>query len=366
MNRAGMKRLFTRALMPALAGFLLLGVTATAGAEPVAHPHGGFPTGFFGMSGGADLNQLPDAAFTDEMNLMQQAGVHWLRVTIPWERVHHIEAFPEKWALIDRVMTAAQSRDMQVLGIVDNPPAWAEQDIPQIPCTVQPPFNESEYATFVGELAARYPSSVLSAIEIENSPNIVGVWKHPDPCAYAQLLKQAYPAIKHANSAIEVLNGGVGGTKTDATHIAGDTFIAGLYKYGAKGSFDAVSFHPYSYPCFPSKACSLVRTWDRVPAVYQTMVANGDGTKQIWATEFGSPTNGKPGDGHVSEQDQAGIMVDAMKQWKKLPYTGPFFVFQFRDNGTNPNVKNDWFGVVSHDLTHLKPAYAAFKKLATR
>jgi hypothetical protein len=263
------------------------------------------------------------------------------------------------------VIDGAASRHMQVVGIVDNPPDWAKQHVPPVPCAVQPPFSLKAYAKFVGDFAKRYPASTLAAIELENSPNIAGIWPKPDPCAYAQLLQKAYPAIKHANPAIKVLNGGVGGVKNDATHIAGDLFFAQLYNYGAQGNFDIASFHPYSYPCFPSQTCAKKRAWYRVPSVHDTMVANGDGAKQIWATEFGAPTNGLPSDGHVSEATQAAIMLDGMQEWRKLSYVGPFFVFNFSDNGTDPRVKNDWFGIVSKDLTHLKPAYAAYRKLAT-
>jgi hypothetical protein len=107
------------------------------------------------------------------------------------------------------------------------------------------------------------------------------------------------------------------------------------------------------------------RSWYRTPLVRKTMVAYGDGAKKIWATEFGSPTNGIAGDGHVDEQTQAAIMVDAMQEWQKKTYGGPFFVFQFRDNGTDPAVKNDWYGLVSHDLRTLKPAYTSYRQLAT-
>lgn len=349
----------TRLLVAAFAAVFVVGN------NPAAHAATTFPSGFFGISAGADMTQLSDSVLTNEMNLMQQAGVHWLRVAIPWGRVDHIKAYPRKWELIDRLINAAASRGMQVVGIVDNPPDWAKQQIPRIPCTVQPPFNLTAYASFVGALAKRYPASTLSAIELENSPNLAGIWPHPDPCAYAQLMKQAYPSIKLAKPAIKVLNGGVGGTRSDATHIPGDVFFAALYENGAKGNFDVASFHPYSYPCFPSKACAKNRSWYRIQKVRDAMVANGDGAKQIWATEFGSPTNGTANDGHVSEATQAAIMVDGMNEWRKLSFAGPFFVFNFSDNGTDPNVKNDWFGLVSKDLTYLKPAYAAYRKLAT-
>lgn len=361
-------RALTRSVAVAIAATLLLGTPSVASVPSTtatATPQT-FAASFFGMSAGADLTQLPDAAFNKELDLMQQAGVHWLRAAIPWGRVHHVKDYPDKWNLIDRLVQGASTRNMQVLGIVDNPPDWAKVNVPRVSCTVQPPFDLTEYAKFVGRLAARYSASVLSAIELENSPNLSGIWSHPDPCAYAALMKLAYPAVKNANPAIKVLNGGVGGTKTDSTQIAGDVFFADLYKYGAKGNFDIASFHPYSYPCFASKPCSKDRSWYHIPSVRATMVNHGDGAKPIWATEFGAPTNGGSArDGHVSEQTQAALIVDGMKAWHQYSFAGPLFVFQFRDNGTDPRVKNDWFGLVTNDLSRLKPSYTAYKSLAT-
>jgi hypothetical protein len=94
------------------------------------------------------------------------------------------------------------------------------------------------------------------------------------------------------------------------------------------------------------------------------MVDNGDGAKPIWATEFGSPTNGKLDDGHVTEAQQSSIMVDGMQLWVQLPYGGPFFVFAFRDSGTDPTKKSNWFGLVSRDFKHKKIAYSTYKSLA--
>jgi hypothetical protein len=95
------------------------------------------------------------------------------------------------------------------------------------------------------------------------------------------------------------------------------------------------------------------------------MVQYGDGDKQIWATEFGSPTNGNVGDGHVDEAAQASIMLDAMRLWVALPYTGPFFAFTLRDHGTNRHLKGDWFGLVSRDFHHKKQGYYDYRYEAT-
>lgn len=189
MRTGGANQTLRRAALAAVAIALFVG-----GGAPVADAAQPYPADFFGISAGADLAQLPAAVLNREMDLMQQAGVHWVRAAVPWAQVQRVEKDPDQWESIDRVVDAAASRHMQVLGIVDNPPEWAKQNIPRIPCKVQPPFDLTAYATFTGALARRYPASVLSAIELENSPNLGGLWKHPDPCAYAQLMKQSYPA----------------------------------------------------------------------------------------------------------------------------------------------------------------------------
>ena len=320
------------------------------------------------MSMGADLTQLSDELFDKELNTMKKIGVHWVRASIPWSLVepHGPEADEEDWILIDRLVQTVQAEGMQLIGIIDSPPIWAGESVAPVPgCAKTPPFQLDAYAGFAAEVAARYTSEMLSALEIENSPNLTGeAWPAPDPSAYTYLLKHTYASVKAVDAGILVLNGGVGGVKNTDGNIAGANWIAALYANGAKDSFDAVSFHPYSYPCSPSEGCPT-RTWNDLPKVRQSMVDNGDAAKEIWVTEFGSPTNGVANDGHVTEARQASIMVDAMHVWVAQPWSGPFFVFEFRDFGVEPGDKSDWFGLVSNNMKHKKPAYGAYQYLAT-
>jgi hypothetical protein len=341
------------------------GAVRSARVSGPAKPVPPFKPQFFGMSMGGDLIQLPDAKFDAELNTMKKIGVHWVRASIPWGLVHHDSPTDQQWILVDRLVETVQAEGMQLVGIIDNPPLWAEASPPPVAgCSTRPPFDLQAYADFAAEVAARYTSSALSAIEVENSPNLTGVWPTPDPCDYAKLMKLTYPAIKAVDPGVVVLNGGVGGTKSKGANIDGAKWVAELYQNGAGATFDALSYHPYSYPCLPSTGCPT-RTWGTLAKVRQTMTQNGDAAKQIWATEFGSPTSGVAGDGHVDEATQSQIMVDAMRQWVAFAYGGPFFVYEFRDFGTNPVDKSDWFGIVSYDLRHKKPAFFAYQYLAT-
>ena len=342
---------------------------ATGTAQPAVRPAGAVPpftAGFFGMSMGGDLIQASDVLFDKELNTMKTIGVHWVRASIPWGLVQPHGPDGQEWIRVDRLVETVQAEGMQLIGIIDNPPIWAgTSPAPVAGCANKPPFDLQAYTNFATKVATRYKSAEISAIEVENSPNLPGVWPTPDPCDYTALMKKVHPAVKAVDSGIVVLNGGVGGTTTKNGAIAGATWIADLYAHGAKGMFDAVSFHPYSYPCSPLQSCAAQRTWGALPTVRQTMTANGDGALKIWASEFGSPTSGVSGDGHVDEATQSSIMVDAMKTWAGFSYGGPFFVYEFRDFGTDTTDKSDWFGLVSNNLKHQKPAFFAYKYLAT-
>jgi hypothetical protein len=342
----------------------------SSAAKPPPGPKPPFTPDFFGASAGAEITTLPDNAFDREMNLMQHIGVHWIRAVFPWAMVQSQDADPndEEWAYVDRLVNFAGALGMQVDAIVDNAPVWATESVPHVNCSVQPNFDIQAYANFAAEVAARYPTSVVSAIELQNAPNLPGTWTTPDACGYTKMMQLTYPAIKAVNPTVTVLTGGLGAQsaiRKGVHSIAGDVFFSQMYAQGAQGYFDALSWHPYSYPCTPSGSCSLPRPWYKNSTVRQLMVDHGDGSKQIWATEFGSPTNGQDGDGHVDEATQSSIMLDAMNQWVQLPYAGPFFVFSFRDHGTDPAHKDNFFGLLSQDFKHKKPAYYAYRKIAT-
>jgi hypothetical protein len=99
------------------------------------------------------------------------------------------------------------------------------------------------------------------------------------------------------------------------------------------------------------------------PSLRSVMVDNGDGAKQIWATEFGAPTDG-PAGSHVSEGSQANMIADAYDTWSTYDWGGPLFAYQGRDLGTNTNTRENFFGLLHNDFTE-KPAYEAYKSAAS-
>jgi hypothetical protein len=169
--------------------------------------------------------------------------------------------------------------------------------------------------------------------------------------------------IKAADPTATVVTGGLAPAPTDGTDYAPVDFLQGVYAAGGQGSFDAVGAHPYCWPAMPGDT----DTWSAWYQMYGTahslrsvMVANGDGDKNIWATEFGAPTDG-PAGSYVSQATQAAMITRAYQLWAGYSWAGPLFTYQGRDQGTDPSTNENFYGFINNDGTP-KPAFAAYQQ----
>jgi polysaccharide biosynthesis protein PslG len=137
-------------------------------------------------------------------------------------------------------------------------------------------------------------------------------------------------------------------------------YLNNVYAAGGGGSFDAVAFHPYLFTnnrdarFSTGKVNSPRSLYDELRGV---MNANGDGSKQIWATEFGEATS------KVDEATQAAWIQDFITAWRGLPGAGPAFVYTTRDRNTGSSNAQDTYGVYRTDWTP-KPAADVVRNLA--
>jgi polysaccharide biosynthesis protein PslG len=288
-----------------------------------------------------DINKTLDA--------MQAMGVQNVRILIPWNNVEPANNY-FYWNKVDALVDAAYSRNMGILGVLNSTPAWAVA--PGQPAPASPPVSTTEYAQFVGAVAQRYAGKI-SAYEVWNEPNASTFWyPSPDPAAYTQLLQAAYPAIKAADPNATVI-GGVVGWVTDYPNraISPAKFVQGMYDAGAQGYFDALSYHPYQYqvPFGQGRPYGAASPINQLDLIHQEMVTAGDGSKLIWATEYGEPTS------VVSEATQASFISNFLNTWSSFDYTGPSFIYTTRDRNTGSTNTQDTFGVLRTDWTR-KPA----------
>ena len=317
----------------------------------------------FGVAAGGNMHNLGPAELAREFDTYRDGGAGWTRIDINWELIQRNGRGTFDWAAFDRVVQAARAHGLSVLATILYTPSWAR---PAGTDGTYAPSDLSAYAEFAAAAAAHYAPMGVHTWEIWNEPNI-GFWKPaPDPERYTQMLKLAYTAIKTADPSAFVVSAGLSpyGALGDVSQRAMNplTFLERMYAAGARGSFDALGWHPYNFGGIgfhPASAWSQVA--ETKPSARSIMVANGDGDKQIWGTEFGAPT-GSAGDA-VSDAAQAQLVTAGYAKWKTWSFAGPLFWFSFRDAGTNKSDREDNFGLLRYDFSP-KPSFAAYQRAA--
>jgi len=320
----------------------------------------------FGVADGGDIQTLSRADLARYLDGVRGAGARWIRIGIYWEVIQRAGPRSYEWRPFDRVVNAARRRRLAVLGVILYTPGWARAR--GMPGTA-PPRDLRDYAAFAGR-AARHFGSRVRAYEIWNEPNIGRFWAPaPSAAAYTAMLELADRAVKQARPAATVVSAGLSPYGSygaaDAQHVNPITFLEQMYANGARGSMDAVGWHPYNFPWglgyYGWSAWSQMAA--TTPSARSVMQANGDGRKRIWATEWGAPTGSSSAS--VSDIQQATIVADALRKLKSSSWAGPSFLYSYRDNGTNASDREQNFGIVRHDWSR-KPAYAAFRSAARR
>ncbi len=191
------------------------------------------------------------------MSLVPTAHVYWARWPVMWSVVEPVNTTPDKynWSAIDGSLQAAKRVGLHLVATVMQNPSWAAT-------YSNGPIDKvdiSEFAEFMGALAARYNGSVqgLPAIdywEMGNEPDAgdpvaaakgASYWG-PFGADYAKMLCAVYPKIKAAAPNARV---SVGGLAYDSFQDQGGPFVRGfiddVIKAGGAACFDALSFHYY-------------------------------------------------------------------------------------------------------------------------
>jgi hypothetical protein len=329
----------------------------------------------FGFSLGDTLTGLDSEELGNRLNDMVSLGATWIRIDFDWSWIQADKTRPIDWYKIDRVVKAAHARGLKILPILVYTPPWARPDdcLSSPRC---PPADPNAYAAFATEAVRRYATQGITHWEIWNEPNMRGSWlPAADPVAYRHLLEAAHRAIKTVDPTATIITGGLGPIATEGGNIAPVMYLDALYNAGASTYFDAIGFHPYSFPVLPS----YQKDWNAWQQMTDTKISlrsimeeNGDSDKEIWITEYGAPTGG-PGIAaerdhdyanvkatHVTETFQTLILQDALTEIQSYSWAGPLFWYSYQDLGTSSSTIENFFGI-RHVNGTAKPAYHALK-----
>jgi polysaccharide biosynthesis protein PslG len=302
---------------------------------------------------------------------MQSLGAEWIRVDIYWTTVQTSGPTTYNWTAYDQIVNLAAEYNIKVIGIVSYSASWAR--LPSCATNFQcRPADPAVYATYAGAVAGHFKGK-LGAIEIWNEPNISNFWlPAPSASEYMAIAKPAAVEIRKNDPTLPIISAGLAPADSNGTNISQQDFLTSMYSLGAKSTFDIIGIHPYSYPAKPSEYFTW-SGWSRMAetpvSMRSIMTANGDAAKPLWMTEIGAPTNG-PGavstctyrtlssqQDHVDECLQAQIVKEALARAKTYPWAGPTILYSYQDLSTNPNDRENFFGILRSDGSK-KPSYA--------
>lgn len=283
-----------------------------------------------------------------------KSGSKWMRVDMGWCSLEESgQGLISQWyqGRLDVTVDTAEKLGLKLVVEVGCAPKWAGGAEPGFY-----PTDPGQFERVTRYLADRYRGRV-AAWEIWNEPNCVGGCGNGSPDKFVAALKAGYRGVKSGDPDATVVSGGVSGNDVD--------WLRRMYAAGAAGFFDALAVHPYQDPATaPPDAPSQGQTYrlSTLPMVHRLMVANGDGNKPIWLTEWGwttAKTGPRPG---VDDDTQARYLEQSVRLIRsRYPYVTHAFWFCLRDRDDwNPYENN--FGLL-HLHGSPKPAFATMQKV---
>jgi hypothetical protein len=217
-------------------------------------------TGQVGALTGDQYRAHLDAAFPTLVEALRDSGAGWTRLYLQWQEIERnapIAGIPVyDWSWYDPKVQAISGAGVQIVATVGSPPAWAAGSTQ---CGPFLPGRQADFIRFLKDLVTRYKYAPYNVKhwEIVNEPDYAyptdaltrgfGCWGNAGP-AYAQMLAQAYQAIKSVDPQATVI---IGGLAYDAWTEYPDYNPRGFYRYfiddvmkaGGGASADAFAIH---------------------------------------------------------------------------------------------------------------------------
>lgn len=360
--------------------------------QPQAAPQAPQPPAPAPRLGGAGFDYgiqgdfFSDGNYARSYGAIRDIGFSWVKQQIEWKRYE-----PQKgnyqWGDIDKFVNSASDNGFNVLLSVVKAPNWARPGDDDR-SVEGPPANPQDYADFIGAMAARYAGKV-KAYEIWNEQNLWYEWGGQggriNAGAYMNLLRLAYRAVKANDPGALVISGAMTPTGVNDGSIAIDdmAYLQQMYANGLRGVSDGIGIHPSGFNNPPDadwrthgganfKGHPSFFFRSTMEGYRNIMVANGDGGKKLWPTEFGwasahnlgaGPARGYEYAAEISEQDQANYVVRAYQIARGWGWVGPMFLWNL-NFGPVAGARDEKaaFGIVRPDWSR-RPAFEALANM---
>ena len=341
---------------------LVPGPTAVAGGLVVGLANGA--AGYGGASTAPQMTRMTDG--TDSK---------WFREAFMWSTIEPREG-QFNFAYYDHYMLVAGQHGVHIVGELVGTPKWAGRQPFSIPANPQP------FAEFVAAVVARYgvggtfwqshpglAGSAVTTFELWNEPYFSsGNAGHYNPGRYARLVKAAsiagHAVSPSTNFLIEAemeahLNG-VWTWWVDAMYKA----VPDLNSY-----FQGVAVHDFGtdvkhlYPIRAGQPYPNFGRLRRIQDLRAQFVSHDGGDKPFWILESGWSTCTTPGQGCVTQKQQAANLRTLARYiegpWKA--WVQSLFFYRYKDS--DPKTVQGAYGLIQVN-GKAKPALAVFKQLA--
>lgn len=263
------------------------------------------------------------------------AGVKWSREEMLWDRIE-----PRKgefnWTYYDSLVATANRNGISIYALLHGWAGWTNPYTPE---------GIADYCRFAAAVVEHYKHDIKHW-EVWNEPNIF-FWQGPREM-YAELLKQAYAAIKQVDPTAHVLGCSTAGIDQG--------FIQKTMELGAP--FDILTIHPYRRQLDDNGFLA-----DLQKAAELTKKPDG-AFREVWITEMGwttcVPHNSLRSDFLATTQRrQAELIARAYLDAIASGVAPNISWYDFRNDGTDPFNFEHNMGIVTCDFQP-KPAYRAY------
>ncbi len=304
----------------------------------------------------AELTQYDAHALEQNLNLMEEAHIVWVRQVIKWSDIE-LSRGQFNWGKVDEIFSAfKQHPQLKPIIVLMSEPDWAR---PNQTTPTAPPTNVDNFAVFAKAFATRYGEQV-DYYQIWDEPNLIAAWggQEPNAAAYTSLLASAYKAIHEIDPVATVIAAALAPTtETGPKNISDILYLSDMYAVGAKDYMDAVAAKPYGFnDSSENRTVSPDKlNFSRIIALREVMVRNGDAKKALWASEWGwnsLPDNwtGNPSIwGSVTSDVQVNYTLSALNRVdREWPWLGGMILSQWQPDA----LANDplWgFALIDHN-----------------
>lgn len=314
------------------------------------------------------------AAMLDKLVAM---GIKEVRTDMIWMDVQTTSAAPNwaNWPGSEYVTIANDlaARGIDLVYTVHMTPSWARLS----GANYNGPGNPSDYAAFCANVANHFTSAGrrLIAIEIWNEPNLSGpstFWQYGRPASeLAAMHIAAYNAVKALSGAAGQVKVGMGGLSAVPTsggtssfyYTAATAWFNDLMAVpGWKAANDFYAIHPYTYP-YPWNDGQANNDGLEITLLLRNIaIAQGEGSKPWWFTEYGASTNAATATVTNTQQRQ---MFWDLFDWTANPansWATKFHWYSFADRQPLTSTeREDGFGIYLNDRTTEKLVPAAMR-----